>query len=286
MKTTVPIDPTGKDQATWTNVIRDLAVGRTLRAAPLANSPNAAHWLADFTRGNLLKRIDKLHDQLDLPANPFADLEHLLERYVREIPLRAFDIGTTDAARFARWLWRHFELTPHQRDALRVVRCRCAVEALARHQRLVYLRFHERHQWNLSAGIGWDLAVREGMKLMVNPVRIWSTFETRWLLDEDADVVARPVRRRTGEPTSPLSLPRGRYGVVFYAIAGEIGSVELAGEVRPVLNVLSGPPLRSVAEWTDRLAVSGNGLAAAPIEPADFAELIQVGVACGLFAFA
>ncbi len=289
MKTTLPTNPPEQERRIWQDMIRELAVGKTHYAVPMADSPNAAHWLADFTRGNLMKRVDKLKDQIDLTPNPFPDLDGLLEQYVREVPLRAFDVGTTDSARFARWLWRHFLLSAEQRDALRIVRCHCAVEYLARQRRLAYLRFHERHQWSVSAGIDWQRATQERMRLMVNPARVRTAFETRVFLDDDHEAEPRasqnvphqPRRRRT--VTAPAA-HIGRHPVVFFAVAGEIASVELAESVFPVLEMLARPPLRTLTDWIDVFGAERICNPDFALEEGDFVELVEAGVACGLFA--
>jgi|GEM_PF-576276 len=142
-----------------------------------------------FTDGNLDKRCDKLLNQVELLNEVYDDLEERVIRYIRTVPLSAYDTGCTDAEHFLEWLLRGDTPTAEQQDCIVCQRSRHAVEFLARENRLAHVRFQDL----LSI---WDRTAREleqnsNLRLHLNPIRVTATFQTRTLLDEEADVPAR-----------------------------------------------------------------------------------------------
>ncbi len=165
-------------------VAGDLAGGHTLERLKM------------FTDGNLEKRYDKLIDQFEFMMDEFDGLEDIVIEYVTSIPLSAYDTACTDGERFLKHLEATRELTPQQQDFVTCQRSRYALELLAIEHRLEHVRFQE------LAGMVETLAPEWGSnpKLWVhlNPLRVWATFQTTALLDEEdetpAAVVFYPVR--------------------------------------------------------------------------------------------
>jgi hypothetical protein len=167
-----------------------------------------------FTDGNLDKRFQKLVDQLELVAEAYDRFEELVERYVRQVPLDAYASGPEDADRFLRWLSRR-RITPEQRDVVACQRSRHAIEAAARRNRLGYVRFHDLSSVSESLAAEWGRD--EDLRLHLNPIRVWAAFETRALLDDDADIPAE---------------------VLFYPVGGEIRTAVLEARGRELVRSL------------------------------------------------
>ena len=141
-----------------------------------------------FTDGNLDKRYQKLLDQFELTADEFEDLDEMIVDYVKTIPLTAYDTGCTDAGRFLDYLESARELTPTQRDYVTLQRGRYALEAQAMEHRMEHVRFQE------MAGMVERFAPEWGenpdLWVYLNPLRVWATFQTTALLDEEDEVPA------------------------------------------------------------------------------------------------
>jgi hypothetical protein len=149
-----------------------------------------------FTDGNLDKRYQKLVDQCELMMDEFDDLDEVVVEYVKTVPLTAYDTGCSDAERFLRYLESSRALTPEQRDFITCQNGRYALEFLAMERRMEHIRFQE------MSGLAETLAPERGSNpdlwVHLNPLRVWATFHTTVLLDEDdetpANVLFYPVR--------------------------------------------------------------------------------------------
>jgi hypothetical protein len=145
-----------------------------------------------FVEGNLDKRHDMLAKLVTFVASAFPDLDDLLDEYIAQVPLFAQFTGSGDADGFLGWLERRGGLSAEQRDLVACQRARFAVLETARKDRPAHVRFQER--WARRTQLDRGAKVR----LHLNPIRAWSRFTTRTLVDEEtalpADVVLFAVR--------------------------------------------------------------------------------------------
>ncbi|MGZ0168061.1 MAG: hypothetical protein ACKVHE_00735 [Planctomycetales bacterium] len=171
-----------------------------------------------FTEGNLSKRADKLSDQFEDFEDDFEELPELIGRYIRKIPLAAYDTGAGDADRFVRWLPTVTELTPEQRDLTLVVRSRFAVEEAGRRNRLGHVRFQE--LVSLNDRLVTELETNPGLGIHLNPMRTRAIFETGLLIGEEES-------------------PEDGVEVLFFAFQSEVRTVILEPEGRALVQTLS-----------------------------------------------
>lgn len=171
-----------------------------------------------FTDGNLDKRYNKIKDQLEIVADGFdeTDFDDIVADYVKFLPLAAYDTGCSDGERFLEWLLENFSVTPEQMDRITCQRTRHAVEFVAREHRMDHIRFQEllsmvefnRDEWGEN----------ENLFVHLNPIHVWTTFETHELLDEEDEVPAR---------------------VLFYAVGADIRTAVLESEGAELVETLS-----------------------------------------------
>ncbi|MBI2824825.1 MAG: hypothetical protein HYX69_09080 [Planctomycetia bacterium] len=162
-----------------------------------------------FAEGNLGKRREKLHAQLEFVAEAFDDFEDLASAYIRSVPPAAYDTTASDGERFLSWLERAGALTPRQRDYVACQRARLGVEAAARADRRGHLGFQE--LWNSALQRAATLDMAPGLRVYLNPSRAWSQFITAALLDDDATLPADVLFFAAGEAIRTAVLePNGR----------------------------------------------------------------------------
>ena len=207
-----------------------------------------------FTDGNCEKRFEKLTDQLEFVAPAFDRFPDLIEAFIRSEPLTAYDTGASDGERLLLWLIRTQACTPEQLDYIACQRGRHAVEDLARCNRLGHIRFQELRSVTPADEDDLRLSLAAGRMLHLNPIRIWTRFHTRVLLDDEAEVPA---------------------AVILFPVGREIATAVLEDDGRPLVNELARLGSCSLAQWSavtaladsDRLAefivdLVGLGLAA------------------------
>jgi hypothetical protein len=133
-------------------------------------------------------RLRRLQSDCELLADGFDGLDEQIEAYVACTPMPTGDVRGADADRFLDWLERHADLDDEQRDFVAALRGRRAVEFVAVVQRLAHARFQEllRHT---NARLD-QLATNDRLTVYLNPIHVWSQFETRALLDEGAEIPA------------------------------------------------------------------------------------------------
>ena len=141
-----------------------------------------------FTDGNLDKRFEKVVDQVRLLKSAFEHLNDLVDEYIHEVPLAAYDTGCSDGDRFLRWLRLSRVTTPAQYDHITCQLARHEVEAVARKNRLGHVRFQE--LWSTVTTLSHDLNTNPDLRILLNPIRAWATFQTNVLLGEDTDTPA------------------------------------------------------------------------------------------------
>ena len=211
--------------------------------------------LKEFVDGNLDKRFDKLDKQLELVKESLGEqFEQYAVEFIKALPLGAYDSGQYDGEKFLAWLVENKSLTPVQRDHVACQRARHAIECIGRNQRLPHVRFQELA--SLAGELADDLETNPGLQIHLNPIRVWSQFETGVLLDEE-------------DVDSPID-------VLFFAVGNDTSTAVLEAEGRnPVEQLASLQPV-TLATW------------AALSEHADRDELIELCrdlAAMGLVAF-
>lgn len=137
-----------------------------------------------FTDGNLDKRLGKILDQVDLLKASFDNLSDLVDEYILEVPLAAYDTGSSDGDRFLRWLKLTHVTTLEQQDHITCQLARHEVENVARKNRLGHVRFQELR--SLTDRLTADLSTNPKLRIHLNPIRTWGTFQTNVLLDVEA----------------------------------------------------------------------------------------------------
>jgi hypothetical protein len=184
-----------------------------------------------FVDSNGEKRFNKLNDQLEFVAEAFEDFEHLIEVYIRQRPLAAYDSGVSDGERMLLWLLDKRPLTPVQRDYVLCQRGRHAVEELARCHRQGHVAFQKLRRQQPSDVSQIDLT---SAILHLNPIRANATFITRALLDSESD-----------PPTEVLFFPDGH----------EIATAVLEPQALHGLLTLAGLAPCRLFDWAKRLGV-------------------------------
>ena len=165
-----------------------------------------------FVDGNFDKRLDKLLGQLEFVAPAFDDFEDLVAGYICQTPPAAYDTGVSDADRFLAWLSDHRTLSFKQADYVACQRARHTVEALARQNRAAHVAFQCLCHLSRERGEEWE--PDDELMIHVNPIRVWTRFETAALL---------------GAAASPPA------DVLFFALDGQSTSAELEPAGRELL---------------------------------------------------
>lgn len=173
-----------------THYAQTMALGQNGPAEAGLQSGMPADRVGMFTSGNLYKRFDKLKDACELLVEELEELEDLIKAYVKEIPLSAYDTGCSDAERFLTWIDEKADLTDEQKDIIRCQRSRHAVEFVAMKQRLAHVRFQE--LLSMNERLLEELDGNGKLMVHLNPIHVWSRFETKALLDEE-DIVPATV---------------------------------------------------------------------------------------------
>jgi hypothetical protein len=168
-----------------------------------------------FSIGSRAQRLRKLHEACALLADGMDDLEELIVEYVREVPLSARDTGRTDAERFLNWLDNHETLSAERRDYVRCQQSRNVVEFVAVMRRLAHVRFQE--LLSMNERLLAELETNPRLVVHLNPIHVWSRFETRALLDDEDSVPA---------------------SVLFFPVGSEIRTVAIEPEAEELIQTL------------------------------------------------
>jgi hypothetical protein len=168
-----------------------------------------------FSVGSHAQRLRKLHEACSLLADGMDDLEELIVKYVREVPLSPRITGRTDAERFLNWLDNHETLSAEHRDYVRCQQGRNVVEFVAVMRRLAHVRFQE--LLSMNERLLADLETNPRLVVHLNPIHVWSRFETRALLDEEDSVPA---------------------SVLFFPVGSEIRTVAIEPEAEELIQTL------------------------------------------------
>ena len=165
-----------------------LAVANNASVTQFVSGPAPAETLKLFTDGNLDKRFLKLQDHFEQMIPEFDGFDDLLERYIRSVPLAAYDTGSSDSQRFLDWLCGTRRLSDRQRDHVACQRSRYAIELAAETNRLGHLRFQE--LWPTHETFAAELDGNPRLWIHLNPIHAWGEFRTRALLDAESDIPA------------------------------------------------------------------------------------------------
>jgi hypothetical protein len=180
-----------------------------------------------FVDGNLDKRFDKLDKQLELVKESLGEqFEAIVIEFIKSLPLGAYDSGQYDGEKFLVWLVETKTLTPLQRDHVACQRARHAVENMGRNQRRVHIRFQELA--SLATELAEELDSNPAIAVHLNPIRVWTQFETNALLDEDSQTPA---------------------DVLFFAVRNDTSTAVLEDEGRCLVEELASLEPVSLATW-------------------------------------
>lgn len=167
-----------------------LSLAKNDQVAGVLAKGHTLEMLKMFTDGNLDKRYQKLVDQCEFMADAFEDLDEVIVEYVKTVPLTAYDTGPADAERFLRHLESGRSLTPEQKDYITCQQGRYALEFQAMERRMEHVRFQELAA--LAETLMPEWGSNPDLWVHLNPLRVWATFQTTVLLDED-DLVPATV---------------------------------------------------------------------------------------------
>jgi len=167
-----------------------LAIAQNEQVESDLKAGNTADMLKMFTDGNLDKRFNKVKDQVEFVAEFFdeEEFEEQIVKYVKTLPLLAYDTGISDGQRFLEWLPTQMEFTAEQQDAVRCQQARHKIEDVAREKRVAHIAFQG--QLTVSERLMDEFGENENLRIQVNPICVRSTFNTTALLGDDADVPA------------------------------------------------------------------------------------------------
>jgi hypothetical protein len=146
-----------------------------------------------FTDGNLEKRLQKLQDQMKRLVEGFdaAEFDERLVRYIKTVPLAAYDTGYSDGERFLQWILETANPSAVQRDLIACELGRYAVETIARGRRMGHVHFQELR--SVSQPLSPDADDGSSLQVHLNPIHAWGRFETNELLDAEDDVPATVI---------------------------------------------------------------------------------------------
>ena len=254
---------------------RALAGARDEAVAGDLDAGSSRARLALFTDDLRAKRRERLGAYLDFVAEAFDDFDDLLNSYLRARAAPAYATTTDDAERFLRWLARTRGLTPEQRDYVVSQRARHAVEAAARADRAGHLRFQA--LWEATEPRLGELGVHPGLRLHLNPLRVWSRLRTTALLDDDACPPANVLSFAVRDSIHVAVLERsGRIGVQALATRGPCGLDEWSNPRRRTARIELGRDLAAMGLVALEL-VGDRSTVFAPRSPVEEADVFYEG---------
>ncbi len=168
--------------------VQTMALGCVEDVRPFLANGMAIEQVKLFTDGNLEKRFEKVCDQVELLKAAFDNLDDLVNEFILEVPLAAYDTGCSDGDRFLRWLKLTHVTTLEQQDHIACQLARHEVENVARSNRLGHVRFQELR--SMTDRLTEELNTNPQLRIHLNPIRTWGTFQSNVLLDEDSTVPA------------------------------------------------------------------------------------------------
>lgn len=186
MTTLIPNTTDYRDQIQ--RCVQTMALGCVEDVRPFLADGMTVEHVKLFTDGNLEKRFEKVLDQVELLKAVFDNLDELVDEYILEVPLAAYDTGCSDGDRFLRWLKLTHVTTPEQQDHIACQLARHEVENVARKNRLGHIRFQELR--SMADQLAEEFSTNPKLRIHLNPIRTWATFQTNILLDEESTAPA------------------------------------------------------------------------------------------------
>jgi len=217
-------------EAQLIRIAQALAAGKPMEILGDVAGNTKADTVKMFTDGNLDKRFDKLQRQLEFAFDAFEDTEDLLIKFIKEQPLASYDTGASDGECMLKWMEQTMDLSPEQCDHIACQRARHALEDVARKMRVPHIHFQE--ILGMAETVGDDLEGNPNLRVHLNPIRVWSRFETPVLLDEDAEVPA---------------------DVLFFPVGSDIRTAVLEDSGRLRVEVLEQLGACSFERWAEEL---------------------------------
>ena len=230
---------------------RALSTGDHDIVAPFVTDEAALARLKMFTDGNFEKRFLKIRDQVEDLLEVFDELETSIEDYIRSRPLAAYDTGPGDSSTFLYWLVETSSPSAEQLDYITCQKCRTELDGLAERNRAGHGRFQELRSQNDT--LLNELDSNPQIWIHLNPIRAAATFQTRALLDDEADLPAE---------------------VLFYPVGNEIRTAVLEREALTVVRSL----WRSSPQHLNELADSINGVSRDEIRET-VSDFMEIGLA-------
>lgn len=160
--------------------VQAMALGYAEDVRPFLVAGMSVEKVRLFTEDNIEKRIGKIHDQIEFLVPVFDDLDDLIQQFVREAPLAAYDTGCSDSDRFLKWIRLSQELSSEQHDYIACQLARQEVEAIARGNRLGHVRFQE--LWRMVPAFQREIETNARLRILLNPIRTWARFQTDVLI--------------------------------------------------------------------------------------------------------
>lgn len=165
-----------------------VAVHQAKSAEVTCKAGRLVNRVAMITAGSAWRRYETLQSACEALADGLEELNEFIRLYIREVPLSARDSNTSDAERFLLWLDSREDLTEEQRDYIRCQQGRQAIEFVAVKQRLAHVRFQE--LVSMNERLLPELETNPRLTIHLNPIHVWSRFETAALL---GDIEAAPA---------------------------------------------------------------------------------------------
>lgn len=209
-------------------ICRAMAEARTDAVINDLELGSVPEFMKMFVEDNVDKRYDKLQKQLEILKDAFTgeELNEIFLAFMDKVPLGAYDSGQYDGEKLLKWLEANRPLTPVQRDVVRCQRARHAVENLGRVKRREHIRFQEFA--SLSAELASELGENPSLKIHLNPLRVWTQFETNTLLDDEAPTPA---------------------DVLFFAVRNNISTAMLEEHGRNLIDELATLEPATLTTW-------------------------------------
>lgn len=205
---------------------RSLATGRSADIFDDLATGSTPAMVKFFSDRVLEQRFSALSQQVEFISPVFRDLADLILTFIHTVLPVAGSNDAGDGERFLDWLERTQSPTAEQRDYITCQRARHAVEEAALGNRLGHVRFQE--LLSLTETLADELEHNRSLEIRLNPIRVWSKFETAELLDESAGLPAT---------------------IVFFPVGMEIRTVVLEGDGLERVRELVGLGPATLDEW-------------------------------------
>lgn len=192
----------------------------------LDDGSNLDH-VALFVDGNMAKRDSLLLTLLPFLAGLIEELPEWIVNYATACPFPAQGTGVNDADTCLAWLERNQKMTREQRDYVACQRARHAVEATGRANRVGHIEFQKLAR--RAVGFADALETNADLEVHVNPIHVWTRFQTAALLDESA--------------TAPAD-------VLFFAAGSDIGTAVLEPAARRAVRELAENGPWTIDSWS------------------------------------